>query len=557
MNRYPADTNAEAVVLSNVRKIDFQYSDKDNDIVIISQTTTRIKILTDAGLEYAKVSIPYITSENVNENVYNVRGATYNLENGEIVTTKLNSKEVYTEQDGPNSYEAKFALPNVKKGSVIEYRYKKNSYYKFFLDPWYFQQQIPVVYSELIVKVPALYEYSWLLQGARKFGYYDGHVERTEHFYGSYKFKDVVYDMAMYDVPAFRKEKYITSVGDYIMKIDFQLSKINYPTGGTEEVISTWDKLINKFLTRGLYGKYIKQSKRLSDKLIDTKALAKEPEAVRFDKIMDFVKSNYTWNQYNSKFTSEDPSELIKKGTGNSTDLNLFAIALLEKAGIEAYPVLISTRKHGKIKYNYPYVQFFNYMIILARVNGNYILTDATNPYLLNNRLPERCINDKGLILKEGSKVQWVNLVGEIPSESMYSNTISYANRKLHVDVNLMETEYFAADDRDEYKGQKDLLIKDLDSKKYSLIDSSVVILNQKNKKLPYVQKYAYNIDTDVVMGKIYISPFFDQVISVNPFKLDNRTYPIDMIFPRKEGFKTIINIPKGYTVDYLPENMS
>ena len=48
-----------------------------------------------------------------------------------------------------------------------------------------------------------------------------------------------------------------------------------------------------------------------------------------------------------------------------------------------------------------------------------------------------------------------------------------------------------------------------------------------------------------------------NEVITSNPLKQKTRTYPVDITFPVKRTYKTEINIPKGYKVEFLPEKSS
>jgi hypothetical protein len=41
--------------------------------------------------------------------------------------------------------------------------------------------------------------------------------------------------------------------------------------------------------------------------------------------------------------------------------------------------------------------------------------------------------------------------------------------------------------------------------------------------------------------------------MSVNPLVQNSRTYPIDMTYPLKKTYKSVIRIPEGYRVDFLP----
>ena len=52
----------------------------------------------------------------------------------------------------------------------------------------------------------------------------------------------------------------------------------------------------------------------------------------------------------------------------------------------------------------------------------------------------------------------------------------------------------------------------------------------------------------------MYINPFLGLNLSENPLKKSERTYPIDMIYPKRTTFTSIIKVPKDWVVDYLPE---
>jgi len=122
MTRYVADPNAKAVVLYDKGKSYFVLTDVSFDIMF--ERSTRIKILTDAGVDYAEIEIPFYHEGNNYEEVYGIEAYSYNIENGSVNATPLNLSNVYVEKIDNNWSVKKFAIPNVKKGTVIEYRYK-------------------------------------------------------------------------------------------------------------------------------------------------------------------------------------------------------------------------------------------------------------------------------------------------------------------------------------------------------------------------------------------------------------------------------------------------
>ncbi|MHC2992589.1 hypothetical protein OB13_13715, partial [Pontibacter sp. HJ8] len=116
MQAYEKDTSAAAVVLSDYGVSHFQIG---NQLKLIFERRTRIKILKKSGYEWANVEVPFYQRGTGREVVSAVKGYTYNLENGKVTKDKLESSAVFEEQQSENWHSKKFTMPNVKEGSVI------------------------------------------------------------------------------------------------------------------------------------------------------------------------------------------------------------------------------------------------------------------------------------------------------------------------------------------------------------------------------------------------------------------------------------------------------
>ena len=552
MDHYAPDDSATAVVLFDLGKSHFARTENSFDVVF--ERTTRIKVLSDAGIKWADVQIPYYQEGGIYEKVYDMEGSTYNFEDGRLNITALDLTNVYDEKLNERWNVKKFAMPNVKKGSVIEFRYKIYSQYMFNLRDWEFQWEIPVLYSEYEVKMIPFYEYTWLLQGTDKFSYQDSYEDRALlRQLGPITFHDMVSKYVMEKVPAFRDEEFISSKEDYLIKIDFQLSKIIRMNGSEEDVITTWPALVDEMIKSSYFGKYLKKSEKLAAKQDIITSLAGKSEQVRFDEIMNYVKSNFNWNNKNMVDAIKSPDDFLKDKFGNCSELNLFLAGCLRAAGIEAYPVLISTRSNGKIKYDYPYLSFFNYVLVEAIVNGKAVLVDGTNPLIANGRIPVNCINDKGLVVKKGNP-QWVELECHIPSERNTYLEINVSNPELNATIMNTASEYEALNLRTNCGGNVDDIKELVINKYYDVIDSSIVIRNVKDIGKPFQLSYEISNEAQIIGNKIYVPPFLNETLKSNPLRQKYRTYPIDMTYPKKYTFSSTIKIPEGYEADFLPE---
>ena len=71
----------------------------------------------------------------------------------------------------------------------------------------------------------------------------------------------------------------------------------------------------------------------------------------------------------------------MEKHEGNSADLNLLLINLLRDADIKAYPVLVSTRNHGKVNSYFPFRNQFDNVYAYVLTPGGTFVLDATNKH--------------------------------------------------------------------------------------------------------------------------------------------------------------------------------
>ena len=356
----------------------------------------------------------------------------------------------------------------------------------------------------------------------------------------------------MKNVPAFYDEEFISSINDYIIKIDFQLSKIIQPTGAKINIITTWPEMIKELNKHKDFGKYISRSQKLAPKVLDMPNINGKSEKEKFDIVINTVKSNFNWNKYRGKHASKTPDALIKDKVGSCADINLFAVGLLKAVGIDANPVIISTRENGSIKYDYPFSHFFNYVIIAAQIDGATLLSDATEILAANNRIPVRCFNDRGLFVVDG-KVNWVALSFTLPSVTHDKYNFNISVDSLKIDVEKTGTEYEALRFRNNYSDNKNEIRKKLSGNGYNIPEESITVFNHIDADKPYILNYTVERKAEVINDKIYIAPFMDEIYADNPLKQNTRTYPIDMIYPFKKIFQSVIPIPEGYKAEFVP----
>lgn len=551
---YDKDTSAEAVILYDIGMSRFIKT--DNGFEVIFEHSKRIKILNESGMNYAEFEIPYYRSGNIFEKVIELEAITYNFENGMLTKTLIDESTIHDEKVNDYWNVKKVAMPNVKKGSIIEFRYKLSSQDVFNLRNWVFQDKIPTVYSQFTTKMIPFYEYTYALQGASKFDSQKSYQSKElPRVLGTIEYNDYVYEFLMKDVPAFKSETYITSMNDYIIKVIFQLAKINYPKGGSKIILSTWPDLIEELIDNSDFGRFVTKSEKLAEKTIDVKSLTQKPQRERFEEVIKYVKNNFKWNEYYGKYASKSPANVIKDKFGNVADLNLLTIGFLNAIGIEAYPVLISTRKNGKVMSDYPFLKYFNYVLIYVKLDDGNILSDVTDFYCSPYRIPERCINESGLLIKESDSPKWIGLQSSLPTETKTVIDFFLEDDNLRANVEISANEYEAVSFKEEIGNDIDKLLEHLKEKNYNVPKDSLSISFQKDANQPYKFSFKPELQVELINNKIYIDPFLNEPLKDNPLNQETRTYPVDMIYPWRDTYVSTIYISNDYNVEYVPED--
>lgn len=573
------DKKADAIVLYDIGKSYFNerqnsfddsennsYSVKESYVVasenpfeVYFERKTRIKIISAAGLKWTEIEIPFYQNASINEEISNIKANIYSVVDGKLKKQEVSSFDFNDEKTSKNWRVRKFKLPYAKIGSIIEYKYKIRSQYINNLRDWKFQWMIPVKYSEYKVAMIPFYEYSWILQGAKNFSSRDTYMSKDAprqygvDNYTPLEFRDKVDKYVMKDIPAFADEVFTTSIDDYIIKIDFQLDVINQLNGSVIKVGTTWPVFIKDLLKSKVFGKYVKRSKKMASKLFDLDTLKKKTVKERYNTIINYVKNNYIWNNYSDKYTSQTVKQFVADKKGNSAEINLFTIGLLEAVGIDASPVLISTRQHGLVRYDFPFRHYFNYVLVYANLDGENIITDATDHLNSNYRIPYNCINGKGLLIKK-SKLDFVSLSCSYASKISTKLKIDLPNNR--ADIENMSTEYDALKNRVQLGDNKELIGKKLFANGYSVVNSSISVENSKSATDPYVLKYSIDSEIDINNKEIVVSPFLNEMLDENPLKHRTRKNPVDMTYPQTRTYASRIIIPEGYKLKSLQPNL-
>lgn len=557
MTEYTPDPEAEAVVIYDIGT-NYFYRDDARGFLLHMEKRRKIKILKAAGTDYAKIEIPFYKDGRDRESVTDIEAIVYNNENGKLTKTFLDPKKIFEEKINNDVYVLKIALPDVREGSIIEYKYKTITPFFFQMRKWTFQQKIPVIHSKLIYRAIPYYEYTYIVRGVKEFDEFDSVIKHQEIRFGSLVYKEKEYTFGMKDLPAFRDEEYISAEEDYMVSLNFQLSKIYFPNGTYQNYISTWPALCDDFLKKDVFGKYIKDSEKDGKKLLPTFNFTNKSQLEQAIELSQYVKKMYKWDGTNGKFATDKLSTFLKAKSGNSADINLYLIGLLKAANIKVHPVVLSTRKNGVVSKSHPFQQFLNYVIGLVEIDGREYFVDATEPLLYFDELPIRCTNVEALIVKPKTE-EWIITAQKEVATSQKTFKIKVIPEQHLLKVNIKH-ELLGNDAylfRNIYDGKNDNLTDYFKKHNNVNIEDSLVVTNYSEVNKPFSFSFNSSTSYESASGKLFIHPFCNLSVSENMFKQTKRTLPVDLIYLRSVEYKSEIEIPEGYKVEYLPKELT
>ena len=561
----PSDTNAVAAILYTKARTFFIY--EKEGFYINHEYEFRIKIYKKEGVNWSDWKVPYYTGyENINQDVVKFSDCvTYNLEKGEVAKTKLKGEGTF--KNNLNKYwsEAAITMPNVKVGSVIEFKYTIRSENKVKFPVFNFQYAIPVNYAQYVTEIPEFYIYNPITSGFTQiktdakigFGYQNYADAHNQGLHMSYKQINTVHTAE--NIPALKVENYVDNLDNYRSSIDYELQKTRFPEVPEVNFTQTWDDVAKAIFKEKDFAKQLSDHSYFD---ADLRTILKPAmsETEKIGTILKFVQNKMNWNKEFTYFFDKGAKKAYQDGTGNSAEINFILIAMLNAAGINANPVLTSTINHGIPVY--PNRTIFNYIIADANVDGKHILLDAVNRYTSPGILPSYALNWTGRLIRSDGTSEEINLVPNIASKEIYNVMATVdANGKINGKCRAQKTDYNALKFRERYSNaDQESYLEQLENQ-YGGLKINEYVVENKNTDLSKSVVETFNFvsdnESEIIGGKIFIDPllFFTQV--TNPFKQEKRTQPIYFGFPTQEKYNINLEIPAGYVVESIPKSIT
>lgn len=547
---HPLDGSAPAAIIFKTGKTYFDTT-PEGYFMLVTEVKTKVKIYKKEGYKYATVEMPFYTGGK-QVRLYFDDVATFNLVGDKIEKTKLKSDGEFEEKVNENYSLKKITLPNVKEGSILEYRYTlKTPYFTFFPD-WYFQYEIPVDHVEYDVRIPQYFTYRRFLKG-----FVDIKVSSEDVVASAirrYNESKVVYKGD--NIKAIKEAPYVNNMENYVSMIQYELASTNFPSSGITNYATDWQSVAKTIYEDKDFGGELDRKSYFQD---DLDALLKGivGRDERIMTIFNYVKSRMNWNERYGYYCKSGVKKAYTEKVGNVAEINLMLVAMLRHAQINANPILVSTRSNGIALF--PNRGAYNYVITGVELdNKELILLDATTKNALPNILPIRALNWGGRMIRENKTSVEVDLTPKMNSKEIINVMAAIdSDGKVSGKARDQYFDYNGYVFRENYSSMaKDSYLENIEKRYTGLEIGEYEVVNEKDLSKPVIETFDFvntNL-TEKIGDKIYFSPMLHYARQENPFKEEVREFSVDFSFPYQDKYTFTITIPEGYEVEYLPK---
>jgi len=559
---------APAVYLNKYRRTYFKYR-KDLGIWILCTTIHDvIKVNSLSGVSYSTKKITVYKDDLQSEKVDKVEAYSYNNIDGKISRAKTEAEGIIINDINSNIEEVSITIPNVKQGTIIEYKYEIESTY-WEIDDIIFQENIPVKNIFAKIEVPQFFDYNKFIKGYlpinsklylkdRNSSFLvvenEPYISLNAKIYNEIQYQEVISEYSLKDVPALTQEDFVNNIENYRSSVVYELATVEFPVGKKQNRAKTWEEVVQYLNDDERIGGQIQRSNFLNKKADELKRKATS-DIDRITIAYNYIQEKMTWDKNKNTYRLQDIHNAYKNNIGTAYEINVLLVVLLKRMGFKAAPVMASTKEHGIPLY--PTVDGFDYAIAAVYINDEWMLMDATDENLYLGLLPERVMNWEGRLIEENGESLAISLFSKEYSKNKSIMTAELNSRgeisgQCRQLFSNSEGYYIRRTFKDETSDQREEILKDIINQN----DLKDIVFDLDDVTKPVV--ISFNFDTphfaERIENKMYLSPQLFLIKSENPFKSLNRVLPIDFRYPRTVENTITITIPDNYKIESIPD---
>lgn len=476
---------------------------------------------------------------------------------------KLKVSEFKTSTDKENSVffddvkQTTFNFPAVEPGSVGNLQVSWNNTDPHLLSAYYFASYMPVVNSGLKINVSKNISLKYRLLGLDT----DKIAVTVESRRGNN-----VYTFVYKNCPAFKRYPDAPNVAWWSPHVVFYIDSYKDQGGTTISYLSNTNDLykLNYSFVKSVNTNVNSELKHIVDTLT---ANLSTPESK--------ARAIYSWVQQHVKyiafengmegFVPRDAGLVCSRRFGDCKDMASILTEMLNVAGVPAYFTWIGTRDLPYTFENEPLPMVSNHMICTIKLNDKFIFLDGTDPTCVFG-MPTAGIQDKEAMISISEKeykilkvpvmdkrrntltdTTWLELTPNGLKGSVKKNLTGYFSMEMHGKLMYLNNRNIEEDMKEEFERG---------SNKFKL-DSFRVFKKPVNDEISVTAAFSLPDYAKKIGNEYYLNLNLFKFFEHEEIDYPRRLAPIDNDFKYTKKYVTLLKVPEGYKLSYMPQSKS
>jgi len=332
LKTYDKNPNAAAVVLHHRGFIDYKF--EDGTVFLYREVHKKIKVFKVKEFTEDAVSIPLYNQDKEAEELITLTAFTHNG----YEKTEIKDVNIFTEKADESTTLKKFVFPNIQDGSILEYHYKVKSPFIFSLDKWYFQNSLPTLYSEFKTEIFSNLHFRKKIVGSEYIDHSETSIKKDCFTVsGGAKVDCEIVVNTMIDLPPFIEQKYMLSMKNYILKIDYELESYREFYGSRRSFTKTWEAFDHSVKKEDWYVRELENFSFFKRK-IPKELYTQGTDLEKAKALYSYFREHFTWNEFIG-LNPSDVKRAFKEKVGSQSQINLSLYNGLKIAGLN--PILV------------------------------------------------------------------------------------------------------------------------------------------------------------------------------------------------------------------------
>jgi hypothetical protein len=568
MTSVPGYPGAPAVVL--------YYEEVSRDDLSVVQRYVRIKVLTEAGKEYANVQLNFVRTSDTgrffdrtdgNEmTVGEILGRTIHPDGTIIPFTGKPYLKTMEQTEGAKRQAKVFTLPDVEVGSIIEYRYSERYNDHQALSPnWFIQRELfvrqahyvwwPTVKQLIDYKDRPINSISWfpiLPPGAK---IENKRIPASGGFTGD----QLMYELTVKDVPPMVREEYMPPLASFSYRVLFNFTAYHSADEYWQSEGKEWSKRSDNFMKGGAAVSAATQAA--------TAGATTSEEKLRkiYAKVMAMENTQFTRERSRAEGGPvNNVSDVLQQGRGSGTQLTELFIAMARAAGFKSYLMLVPNNSESLFTPAWLSLQQFDDTIAVVNVDGKDVYLDPGWRYTPYGHLAWQHMFVQGLRQVDGGTA-FAKVSGDgyaANRTTRVANLTMDEHGQITGKIDLTYTGAEATQWRHRaLAGDAESLNNGLRKSMENMVPSSLEVKVDAVKNLEdYEQPLAVSYDVKGTLGaatgkRLLMPVDLFEARARTMFSQDKRELPVDFQYAETVSDALRINFPHGFEVEATPKS--